>query len=362
MRVLLAGGGTAGHINPAISIADTIKRKEPDSEFLFVGTKSGMESKLVPKSGYNMEFIEVKGFKRKLTPDNIMAVLKAVIACSKCKGIIKKFRPDVVIGTGGYVSGPLLFAASKMKIPTLIHEQNVFAGLTSKMLSDKVNTVCISFEDSRSRFENAKNVVLTGNPIRQELFDLTYSQAREKLGADSKPLIVAFGGSLGAARLNESMVSYIKAMDEGKCNILFATGEREFDTVSKALEGVDKKGVEVVKYIYNMNEAMQAADLLVCRAGAITVSELNALGKPSVLIPSPNVTDNHQFYNAKALVDQNAAVMIEEKELDDAKFRKTIDNLLENRVKLDEMSLCSKKMGIRNSNDLIYNEIKKIIS
>lgn len=361
MRVLLAGGGTAGHINPAISIADTIKRKEPDSKFLFVGTKNGMESKLVPKSGYSIEFIEVSGFKRKLTPKNIMAVLKVVRACGKCKGIIKKFKPDVVIGTGGYVSGPLLYAASRLKIPTLIHEQNVFAGLTSKMLSDKVDTVCISFEASRPRFEKAKNVVLTGNPIRQELFELTYSQAREKLKADQKPLIVAFGGSLGAARLNESMVGYIKNMAEGKCNILFATGEREFDTVSRALEGVNKKGVNVVKYIYNMNEAMQAADLLVCRAGAITVSELNALGKPSVLIPSPNVTDNHQFYNAKALADKNAAVMIEEKDLDHKIFCNTVNSLLENRARLDEMSICSKKMGIRNSNELIYNEIKKII-
>lgn len=362
MRVLLAGGGTAGHINPAISIADTIKRKEPGSEFLFVGTKNGMESKLVPKSGYDIEYIEVSGFKRKLTPKNIMAVIKAVRAVGKCKSIIKKFKPDVVIGTGGYVSGPLLLAATKKNIPTLIHEQNVFAGLTSKMLSDKVNTVCISFEESRPRFEKAKNIVLTGNPIRRELFELTYSQAREKLGVDEKPLLVAFGGSLGAARLNESMIDYIKNMPDGKCNILFATGEREFENVSNALEGVNKKGVEVVKYIYNMNEAMQAADLLVCRAGAITVSELNALGKPSVLIPSPNVTDNHQFYNAKALADKNAAVLIEEKNLQSKKFCDTVNGLLENRSKLREMSLCSKKMGIINSNELIYNEIKKIVS
>ena len=361
MRVLLAGGGTAGHINPAVSIADTIKRKQPDSEFLFVGTKNGMESTLVPKEGYNIEFIEVSGFKRKLTPKNIMAVLKAFAACGKCRGIIKKFKPDVVIGTGGYVSGPLLFAASSMKVPTLIHEQNVFAGLTSKMLSDRVDTVCISFEESRKRFEKAKNIVLTGNPIRQELFELSYERAREKLGIDQKPLLVAFGGSLGATRLNESMVEYIKSVPEGKCNILFATGEREYATVSKALAGVSKKCVTVVKYIYNMNEVMQAADLLVCRAGAITVSELNALGKPSVLIPSPNVTDNHQFFNAKALVDKNAAVMIEEKDLNNKQFCKTVNSLLENREKLKEMSGCSKKMGIRNSNELIYNEIKKII-
>ena len=361
MRVLLAGGGTAGHINPAISIADTIKSKEADSEFLFVGTRSGMESKLVPKSGYNIEFIEVSGFKRKLTPKNIVAVFKALGACVKCRKIIKKFNPDVVIGTGGYVSGPLLLAATKLKIPTLIHEQNVFAGLTSKMLSDKVNTVCISFEESRKRFEKANNVVLTGNPIRRELFELSYEDARKRLGIDEKPFIVAFGGSLGAKRVNDSMISYIKNVEEGKCNILFATGERAFDDVEKELDGTKKDGVSVVKYIYNMNEAMQAADLLVCRAGAITVSELNALGKPSVLIPSPNVTDNHQFFNAKASADKNAAVLIEESELTDELFVEVVNNLLDNNDKLNEMSKCSKDMGIRNSNELIYNEIKKII-
>lgn len=362
MRVLLAGGGTAGHINPAISIADTIKANEPDSEFLFVGTKRGMESSLVPKSGYDISFVDVSGFKREITLKNAFAVLKALGAVGKCRRIIKKFKPDIVVGTGGYVSGPLLFAATMLKIPTLIHEQNVFAGLTSKMLSDKVDTVCISFEESRKRFNKAKNVVLTGNPIRRELFDLTYHQAREKLGIDQKPFLVSFGGSLGAARINESMVEYIKTLKDDSFNILFATGEREFDNVQKSLNGIEKQGVKVVKYIYNMNEVMQAADLLVCRAGAITVSELNALGKPSVLIPSPNVTDNHQFFNAKALVDKGAALMIEEKDLDNEKFCFTINNLLKNKEKLENMSTLSKKMGIKNANELIYNEIKKLTS
>lgn len=362
MRVLLAGGGTAGHINPAISIADTIKSKEKGSEFLFVGTKSGMESKLVPNSGYEIEFIEVSGFKRSLSFKNAVAVLKAAKACLKCRKIIKNFKPDVVIGTGGYVSGPLLYTASLLKIPTLIHEQNVFAGMTSKMLSDKVDTVCISFEESRNRFGKAKKVVLTGNPIRQELFDLEYSQARKRLNIDEKPFVVAFGGSLGATRLNESMVSYIKSVDEGKYNILLATGEREYDAVIKSLGGLRKDGVKIVKYIYNMNEVMQAADLLVCRAGAITVSEINALGKPSVLIPSPNVTDNHQFFNAKALADKGAAILIEEKDLNEKVFINTLNGVLDNKKKLGEMGSLSKKMGICNSNELIYKEIVKITS
>lgn len=362
MRVILAGGGTAGHINPAVAIADTIKKHEPKSEILFVGTKDGMESTLVPKAGYDIEFIKVSGFKRKLSIKNAAVAFEAITACAKCKKIIKKFRPDAVIGTGGYVSGPLVYAASSMKIPTLIHEQNVFAGMTSKMLSSKVNTVCISFEKSRDKFPKAKNVVLTGNPIREKLFALTYEKARERLGLDGRPFLVAFGGSLGAKRLNEAMTEYIKTMPDKSCSVLFATGERGYSSVMQELSGIKKDGVNIVKYIYNMDEAMQAADLLVCRAGAITLSELNALGKPSVLIPSPNVTDNHQFYNAKALADSNAAIMIEEKNLDNQRFAKKINNILNNPQKLKEMGLCSKEMGIKNSAELIYSEILKILN
>lgn len=361
MRVILAGGGTAGHINPAISIANTIKRHCPESEFLFVGTKNGMEATLVPKSGYEIEFIEVQGLKRKLTLSNLMSVCKAAGASLKCRKIIKSFRPDVVIGTGGYVSGPLLYAASSMGIPTLIHEQNVFAGMTSRMLSSKVDTVCISFEKSRKSFEKAKNVVLTGNPLREELFDITSSDAKRKLGVDDKPFLVAFGGSLGARKLNETMIDYIKNVENGKYHILFATGEREYNFVTSSLGDVKKDSVKIVKYIYNMDEVMQAADLLVCRAGAITVSELNALGKPSILIPSPNVTDNHQYYNAKALADKDAAVLIEEKDLNSWDFTKTVNHLLSDKETLQRMGSNSEKMGIKNASRLILKEIEAII-
>lgn len=361
MRVILAGGGTAGHINPAISIADTIKRHYPKSEFLFVGTKNGMEATLVPKSGYKIEFVEVQGLKRKLTLSNLMAVCKAAGASFRCRKIIKSFRPDVVIGTGGYVSGPLLYVAASMQIPTLIHEQNVFAGMTSRMLSSKVDTVCISFEKSRKSFEKAKNVVLTGNPLREELFNITSADAKRKLGVDDKPFLVAFGGSLGARKLNETMIDYIKNVEDSKYHILFATGEREFDYVTSSLGNMKKDGVKVVKYIYNMDEVMQAADLLVCRAGAITVSELNALGKPAVLIPSPNVTDNHQYYNAKALADNGAAVLMEEKDLNNRIFTKTVNNLLADKENLKHMGVNSSKMGIKDAARLILKEIETII-
>ena len=360
MRVVLAGGGTAGHINPAISIADTIKKYEKNSAFLFVGTKDGMESSLVPKSGYDIEFIDVSGFKRSVSPKNIASAAKAFYATAKCKKIIKNFAPDVVIGTGGYVSGPVLFAASLLKIPTLIHEQNVFAGMTSKILSKRVDTVCISFEKTRERFPDAKKVVLTGNPIRENLFDLTYSEARKRLGCDKKPLIAAFGGSLGARRLNEVMTDFIKDMKDDRYNIIFATGSREYDAVIKSLGKIKRPTVSVKKYIYNMDEVMQGADLLVCRAGAITVSEINALKKPSVLIPSPNVTDNHQYYNAKALLDAGASVLIEEKDLSSEGFIKTVRELLDNRERLAKMGENSGEIGIRNATDLIYNEIKSI--
>lgn len=361
MRVILAGGGTAGHINPALAVADTIKRHYPDSKILFVGTKAGMEANLVPKSGYKIEFIDVCGFKRKITPKNLISFFKAASALLKCRKIIGDFKPDIVIGTGGYVSGPVLKAAAAMKIPTLIHEQNVYAGMTSRMLGKCVNTVCISFEKSKSAFPKEKNVVLTGNPIRQELFDITREQARVKLGVGDAAYIVAFGGSLGAEKLNETMVNYIKNRKNKTCKILFATGDREYQRVLTMLNGVKKDGVEIVPYIYNMQEAMQAADLLVCRAGAITVSEITALGKASVLIPSPNVTDNHQYYNAKALADKGASVLLEEKELENKDFVSIVDKLIDNKEKLADMGKKAGKMGIKNASDLILKEIKKLV-
>ena len=360
MRAIISGGGTAGHINPAITVANCIRKHKSKSEILFIGTKTGMENILVPKVGYDIDYIEVSGLKRSFDIKNIAAFFKALNACVKCWEIIKNFKPDVVIGTGGYVSGPVLYTAALMHIPTIIHEQNVFAGMTSKILSKSVDTVCISFEKSREKFSNAKNVVLTGNQIRPELLKTDYQSARNKLGIDNKPFIVSFGGSLGAKRINECMTHFVKNVPEGKYNVLFATGEREYKEVKNNLGNFNKKGIDVVSYIYNMEEVMNAADVLICRAGAITISEINALGKPSILIPSPNVTDNHQYYNAKLLADNGAALMIEEKDLENKSFSKKIEDLLNNKQKLMEMSECSAKMGIKNSDEIIYDEILKI--
>ena len=318
MRIIFAGGGTAGHINPAIAIANYIKQNENDFEALFVGTKGGMEATLVPQAGYDIKFVEVQGFRRSLSPENIKAVFKAATAILKCRKIIKDFKPDIVIGTGGYVSGPLVSAAASLKIPTLIHEQNVFAGMTSKMLSGKVDTVCISFEESRKAFPKGKNIVHTGNPLRPELFDYTKEKAREALKVGNKPFVVAFGGSLGAEKLNEAVLGLIeKSYKENKFSLLFGTGKRGYDDVYGKYKnmGIKSDEIKILPYIDNMQQVMKAADLVIARAGAVSLSEINDLGKEEILIPSPNVTDNHQEFNARALEKNGAAVVITEKVL-----------------------------------------------
>ncbi len=364
MRVICAGGGTAGHINPALAIAKHIAANDKNSEFLFIGTKKGMEKTLVPKSGFDIEFIEVEGFSRSLTPSNIKVVIKAAVSVLKAKKIIKHFNPDIVIGTGGYVSGPVLFAASMLKIPTLIHEQNVFAGMTSRMLSGRVDTTCISFEASASAFPNAKKLVLTGNPIRGEIFNVTKKAAKEKLGADSRPFIAVFGGSLGAKVLNEAIIKFIKASHYDKSfQLLFATGERWYDDVMTELGDSLPDNIKVVPYIYDMENVMNGADLLVCRSGAITLSEITALGKASVLIPSPNVTDNHQYHNAMALADNGAAVVVTEEQLekDSGLLNSTIKALLSDKEKLVNMEQQSAEMGIKDGCERIYNEVNLLI-
>ncbi len=364
MRVICAGGGTAGHINPALAIAKHIAANDKSSEFLFIGTKKGMEKDLVPKAGYEIKFIEVEGFSRKLTLSNLKVVLKAALSVFKAKKLIKKFNPDIVIGTGGYVSGPVLYAASMLKIPTLIHEQNVFAGMTSKMLSAVVDTTCISFGESAKAFSKAKKLVLTGNPLRSEVLNVSKTDARKNLEADSRPLIVAFGGSLGAEVLNDAVVKFIKKYkDENNFQLIFATGQRHFDEVSAEFNGQLPENIKIMPYIYNMEDVINGADLLICRSGAITLSEITALGKASVLIPSPNVTDNHQYHNAMALYNADAAVVITEQQLKENEnlLNDTIIKLINNKEQLLNMEACSKKLGISDGAERIYTEIKALL-
>ncbi|MBQ7980318.1 MAG: undecaprenyldiphospho-muramoylpentapeptide beta-N-acetylglucosaminyltransferase [Oscillospiraceae bacterium] len=329
MRVLVSGGGTAGHINPAIAIADKIKAEQPDSVIEYVGTPSGMENQLVPKAGYKIHGVAVKGFKRKLSLDNIDAAVKAFTSVSKAKKIIKDFAPDIVIGTGGYVCWPVMKAAAKMGIPTAIHESNAVPGVTTKMLSKKVDKIMISFESTKDYFDcDRTKFVLTGNPVSEKILKADKAEMRKKLGIpEDKTVILSAGGSLGAKKVNEAVFGLIKEYSVNDDNVyhFHATGRGGFDEQAalyeaEGFERVDedslvKNNVAVMRYIYNMPEVLACADIVVCRAGAMTLSEIAAMKKSAVIIPSPNVTNNHQYKNAKVLADGDAAILIEEKDL-----------------------------------------------
>lgn len=362
LRVIIAGGGTAGHINPGIAIARYIKEKDKESEILFIGTNKGMEAQLVPREGFEIKFIKVRGFRRKLSKENLTAIKELIQGIAGSKKIIKEFKPDVVIGTGGYVCGPVVFSASRMKIPTLIHEQNAFPGITNRILSRYVDAVAVSFRESEEYFKSAKKLVNTGNPVRPELFNIDRQTARQKLGIDrQKPLVVVMGGSLGAEKINETVVAMLKKyFKNNEISMIFSTGARQHDKVIQNLGDYKNPSVNVVPYIYDSATVYNAADLIICRAGAITCSELTALGIPAIIIPSPNVVANHQEYNARALEKHGAAVVIIEKDLNVDLLYRQITDLLGDKEQLAKMARNSKKIGIVNSTEKIYSIIKEI--
>ena len=365
MRVLLTGGGTAGHINPAIAIANYIKEKEPCSEFLFVGTERGLEKTLVPKCGYDIKFIDVMGLRRSLSVENIKVFINYVKSTGVAKRIIKNFKPDVVIGTGGYVCAPVVKAAASLKIPTLIHEQNVFPGLAIKMLAGKADITAISFEETRDMMK-AKKIVLTGNPLRPDLFAVhDIDLVRAQYGFDEKPIVLMFGGSLGAEKMNEALVQMIEENRIRDFNLIASTGERHYESISESIKKTTDltkvKNIKVVPYIYNMEEIFFAADVVVGRAGAITVSEITALGKAAVLIPSPYVAHNHQEYNARYLEKNGAARVVLENEVSGKRISEEISSILKNKETLAKMQSDSKKIGIADACETIYNYIKEMI-
>ncbi len=375
MRVLVSGGGTGGHINPALAIADKINSMDKDAVIEYVGTPAGMENILVPKAGYKIHHVKVKGFKRKLTLENFDAAIKAVTSVMEAKKIIREFKPDIVIGTGGYVSWPVLKAASKMGVPTCIHEQNAFPGVTTKALSKYVDKVMISFEESRPYFTcDEKKLVLVGNPVSKKMLKADKEKARQTLGiADGEKVVLSAGGSLGAMALNENVFELIKNYSLPQSVYHFhATGkagweeQREKYVSTLGFERVDdetlKKGnVTVCKYIYNMHELLAACDVEICRAGAMTLSELAVLGKAAVIIPSPYVTNNHQYKNAKVLCDKNAATMIEEKELTGEKLTETVKELVENNEKRKSMENNVREFAVTDTLDRIFKIVTEIL-
>lgn len=366
MHILFAGGGTAGHINPALAVAGYIKERHPDAKISYVGTAEKLEAKLVPEKGYDFYTIDVAGFQRKITPKNIVknisAVKKAVTASAHSKRILKELKPDIVVGTGGYVSGPVLKEAQKLGIKTAIHEQNAFPGVTTKLLAQKANCVMLAMPEAEKHLKLNKKPEITGNPIREELIKITREEARLKLGLDNRPLILSFGGSLGARRINEAASELIKWHNGSeKIYHIHATGKSGYDAMQASLSDISLSDcIKVKEYINDMDVCMAAADLVICRAGAITLGELQACGKPSVLIPSPYVAENHQFHNALTLKRAGAAEIIEEKDLSGEALIRTVSHLIENKDKLSKMSIAAKKSAIIDANERIYQLIMRL--
>ena len=363
MKVIFAGGGTGGHINPALSIANYIKEKEADFEALFIGTRRGLETRLVPAAGYNIEYIDIQGFDRKHLLHNIEVLKKLERSKRRCRDIIDEFKPDVIVCTGGYVSGPVAMAAHKLGIPSLIHEQNVYPGLTVKGSLNYVDYVAVSFPETIQHMRNSSKCVLTGNPVREELLKADYGKARKKLKLSEKPFVLIFGGSLGAQKINENTVKMLpKLIEDGRVQLLFGTGERNYEEIAEQLRGVNlPPDFRIVPYINNMPDEMAAADLVVSRSGAITVSEIAALGKPSILIPSPNVVRNHQEQNARAFEKMGAAAVICEEELSPDLLYKKISELTQDKNKLLEMSENVKRLANPEALEKLYDTVKKCV-
>lgn len=363
MRVIFAGGGTGGHINPALSIANYIKEKEEAFEALFIGTKRGLETRLVPNAGYNIEYIDIQGFDRRHLLHNIEVLKKLDKSKKRCREIIGEFKPDVIVCTGGYVSGPVAMAAHKMGIPALIHEQNVYPGLTVKGSLNYVNYVAVSFPETIGHIRRSSKCVLTGNPVREELIRADYDTARKKLKLSEKPFVLIFGGSLGAQKINENTVKMLpKLIEDNNVQLLFGTGERNYEAITEQLRGVNlPPDFRIVPYINNMPDVMAAADLVVARSGAITVSEIAALGKPSILIPSPNVVRNHQEQNARAFEQKGAAAVICEDVLTPDLLYKKISELTRDKNKLLKMSENVRELANPDALEKLYDTVKKCI-
>ena len=371
MRVIFAGGGTAGHINPALAIAGYLKEKQPDAEILYVGNEGGMEERLVPKAGFPFKSIRVSGFSRAKTLKslsyNIKTVSRAVTATSACKKIISDFKPDLCIGTGGYVSGPVMRAAIDMGVPVLIHEQNAFPGVANKLLAKKAAVVMLAIADAQKYMKEGCNFVVTGNPVRGEIITADKEASRKALGLDGRPVVLSFGGSLGAQKVNEACADIIaRSGKDGKYQHIHAYGQYGHwfpDLVKEKGTDIEKcDNLDIREYIDNMPTCLAAADVVVCRAGAITISEIQAQGKPAVFIPSPNVAENHQYHNAMALVNQHAGEIIVEKDLTGELLTEKIDKIVSDPKKLREYSENAHKMAITDANERIYRIICDTVS
>lgn len=358
-KFIVSGGGTGGHIYPAIAIANELKSRFPDAEFLFVGAQDKMEMQKVPQAGYAIEGLWIAGIQRKLTLQNMLFPFKLISSLWKSRQIIKRFQPDVVIGTGGFASGPLLQMANSMNIPTVIQEQNSYPGITNKMLSKKANAICVAYENLERFFPKDK-IVFTGNPVRQDLLNVEGKRSEGisyfKLDANKKTLLV-LGGSLGARRINQLIEKELDFLLANGIQIFWQCGKLYYEDYKKYN---DKENVQVVAFIDRMDLIYAVADFVISRAGASSVSELCLVGKPTIFIPSPNVAEDHQTKNAKAIVDKNGAILLKENELD-AMFESTFSDLISNENKQNELRQNIKSLAKPNATKDIVEQIIKLV-
>ncbi len=367
MRVLMTCGGTGGHINPAIAIANTIKNNIPDTEILFVGTKRGQEGVLVPKEGYELRFVESMGIRRSLSLSNIKALYLAVTSPYKAKKIIKEFRPDIVIGTGGYACWPVLKAATMMGIPSAVHESNAIPGMAVKKLQKSVDRIFTNFEKTADALQVKDKVLQVGNPLRTAFVGMEKSAAREKLGmAQDAKFVLSYGGSGGAEFLNKTVIEMMGELKERGSNILVlhAAGARDYAPSLERYRALGLEGNETLRlseYIYDMALQMAAADVVVCRAGAMTVSELSMMGKASVMVPSPHVVDNHQYKNAKVLADKGATVLLEEEGMTPESLLEALTELLNDCTKRKTMEAAVRTFATPNTDKIILDELLKMV-
>lgn len=371
MRVIFAAGGTAGHINPALAIADKMKQVFPETEILFVGTPDGMESRLVTKAGYEFRGVEMAGFQRGFTPVKAARNVKAaycylISAKAAVRKIIREFKPELAVGTGGYVTATVLAQAAAMGVKTVTHESNSFPGMATKMLSRKADKVLLAVDDAKKYLNHTERCIVTGNPLRTNIAIEERSAARKRLGLPEGFTILSFGGSLGANKITESVAELIAWENKtGGINHIHSFGSRNRDTFYAALEqcGVreDKTRNIFRDYIDNMYTCMCAADLIISRSGAMTITELTEIGRPSILVPFPKAAENHQYYNAMTLVNENAAILIEDKDLTKARLVDEVSRLYGDRGRLSLMEENAKKMRRSNASDVILSEIIDLV-
>ncbi len=369
-KILFAAGGTGGHINPALAVAGYIRENYPDAQILFAGTPNKMEAKLVPAAGFDFTTIEISGFQRDFSiqgiKDNISTIFKLIRSLPRAKAIIRDFQPDVVIGFGGYVSGPVVRAAAKLGVPTAVHEQNAFPGVTNKLLAKQVDRVMVTTKAAEGYFDAKNPVTVTGLPVRGEMLRADREISRAELGInDDTPLILSMGGSLGALAINKAVKELIlNRYESKKCAFLHATGSNGVTMIEDLNSKIDMDAnshVMLREYITDMDRCMAAADLVVCRAGASTLSELQVMGKASILVPYPYASENHQYFNAKDLADNNAAIIIEEKDLSGEKLISVVDLLVSNMDKVIEYGDNAKKMAVTDASARITNCLLEIV-